>query len=272
MTYQEPTGQNFSSPQRPEGSAPQTIVSAPSIDPSEVERFQAMADSWWDPEGKFKPLHKFNPVRIGFVRDCLCQHFGRDPKTMRPLEGLRLLDIGCGGGLISEPMARLGAQVTAIDAAEGNIKTAMLHAEQHGLTIAYRHSSAEALLESGATPFDAILNLEVIEHVTDPSAFVACSARLLRPGGLTVIATLNRTLKSLALAKIGAEYILRWLPAGTHDWRKFLRPSEIGGFLRHAGLVQTRTQGVSYNPLKDQWSLSRDLDVNYMIVAEKPQT
>lgn len=246
------------------------IASAPSIDPDEVGRFQAIAESWWDPKGKFAPLHKFNPVRVGVIRDQLCRHFGLDATSLRPLEGLRILDIGCGGGLISEPVTRLGAQVTAIDAAEGNIKTAMLHAEQQGLQIDYRHGSAESLLQGGMAPFDVVLNLEVVEHVTDPADFIATTGALLRPGGMTLVATLNRTLKSLALAKIGAEYVLRWLPAGTHDWRKFLRPSELTGYLRTAGLDVVDNCGVSYNPLRDSWSVSRDLDVNYMLVAIRP--
>jgi 2-polyprenyl-6-hydroxyphenyl methylase/3-demethylubiquinone-9 3-methyltransferase len=237
-----------------------------SVDPEEIARFEAMAAEWWDPAGKFKPLHKFNPVRIAYIRDAVCAHFGRDPEDVAPFKGLTLLDIGCGGGLIAEPMTRLGAAVTAIDAADKNIGTAKAHAMQMGLDIDYRFTTAEALRDAGAQ-YDVVLNLEVVEHVADVEGFLGASIGLLKPGGITIVATLNRTLKALALAKIGAEYVLRWLPAGTHDWRKFLKPSELTGALRHAGARVTDSVGMSYNPLTDRWTQSRDTDVNYMLTA-----
>ena len=240
------------------------------IDPGEVEKFSAIAAEWWDPHGKFKPLHKFNPVRLGLIRDELCQHFGRDPMKARPLEGLRLIDIGCGGGLVSEPMARLGAEVTGIDAAARNIKTAMAHAAQSGLDIDYRAATVEALAEAGEPPFDAVLNLEVVEHVADVPLFLSRSADLLRPGGMMALATLNRTVKSLLTAKIGAEYVLRWLPAGTHDWQKFLKPDEVRAALEDAGLSVRRVAGLSYLPLLDGWRVGEDDSVNYMVFATKP--
>lgn len=242
-----------------------------SIDEREVEQFSALSETWWDPTGPFKPLHKFNPTRIEFIRDQVAKHFGRDPLSPKPLEGLRLLDIGCGGGLLSEPMARLGADVTGVDASAKNIGTAALHAGQMGLEIDYRATTAEDLLQTGAQ-FDAILNMEVVEHVADVGLFMSACAGLLKPGGIMICATLNRTLKSLALAKIGAEYVLGWLPKGTHDWRKFLSPAELAAHLRADGLHLKKVQGVSYSPFKDQWALSTDTDVNYMLVAEKPAT
>jgi len=236
------------------------------IDTDEVAKFEAMAAEWWDPNGKFKPLHKFNPVRLAFIRDQVAAHFGLDPAASAPFEGLRLLDIGCGGGLIAEPMARLGAAVSGIDAAEKNIGTARAHAAQVELAIDYRHTTAEALRAVGEQ-FDVVLNMEVVEHVADVDGFLSACTALVRPGGLTVVATLNRTLKSLALAKIGAEYVLRWLPAGTHDWRKFLKPAELAAALRRSGARVTAIAGVTYSPLTDRWSLSSDTDVNYMVAA-----
>ena len=201
-----------------------------SIDPAEVERFSRIAAEWWDPKGKFAPLHKFNPTRLAFIRDQALHRFGRDGAARRPFEGLRLLDIGCGGGLLSEPMSRLGFAVTGVDASERNIGTARAHAAEVGADVDYRCSTAEALLAAGE-PFDVILNMEVIEHVADPGQFLRDCAAMLKPGGLMIVATLNRTLKAFALAKVGAEYVLRWLPPGTHDWSKFLKPEELRGFL-----------------------------------------
>ncbi|ACG77256.1 3-demethylubiquinone-9 3-methyltransferase [Phenylobacterium zucineum HLK1] len=241
-----------------------------SIDPAEVERFSRIAAEWWDPNGKFAPLHRFNPVRLAFIRDHALYRFGRDGAQRRPFEGLRLLDIGCGGGLLSEPMARLGFTVTAVDASERNILTASTHAAEQGLDIDYRCTTAEDLLAAGESPFDVILNMEVIEHVADPGAYLRDCSRLLAPGGLMIVATLNRTLKALALAKIGAEYVLRWLPAGTHDWNKFLKPDEIRGFLAGEPVAVDGPYGVVFNPLTGRWTESVDSDVNYMMTVVRP--
>ena len=240
-----------------------------SIDADEVARFEAMAESWWDPTGPFKPLHRFNPSRLRFIRDRAVAHWGRDPSLLKPLDGLSVIDIGCGGGLISEPLARMGAAVTGIDPSSKNVGTALVHAGQSGLEIDYRATTAEEMAASGAR-FDMVMNLEVVEHVSDVDGFLAASGTLLKPGGLMICATLNRTLKSLAMAKIGAEYVLRWLPRGTHDWRKFLTPAELTGSIRRAGLSVTALQGISYLPFKDDWALSGDTGVNYMVVAVKP--
>lgn len=242
---------------------------ATSIDPAEVARFSAVADQWWDAHGKFAPLHKFNPIRLGFIREQALARFGRDAAAAQPFEGLRLLDIGCGGGLLSEPMRRLGFQVTGVDASERNIGVARVHADRSGLAIDYRASTAEALLAAGEAPFDVVLNMEVIEHVADPKAFLADCSRLLAPGGLMVVATLNRTLKSLAFAKIGAEYILGWLPRGAHDWRKFLTPQELIGLAQGPALAVDGPFGVAYDPLSDRWSQSRDTAINYMITIRR---
>jgi 2-polyprenyl-6-hydroxyphenyl methylase/3-demethylubiquinone-9 3-methyltransferase len=240
---------------------------ASSIDPEDVARFSAIAAEWWDPDGKFAPLHRFNPVRLGFIREQGLARFGRDPKARRPFEGWKLLDIGCGGGLLSEPMARLGFAVTGVDASERNIGTARAHAAEQGLAIDYRAATAEALVAEGAGPFDVILNMEVIEHVADPGPFLRDCAALLAPGGLMVVATLNRTLKALALAKVGAEHVLRWLPAGTHDWRKFLKPDEVRGFLAGMPFGVEGPFGVAYSPITGRWSQGRDADVNYMMTV-----
>ena len=240
-----------------------------SIDPAEVERFSRIAAEWWDPKGKFAPLHRFNPVRLGFIREQALARFGRDPQARQPFEGLRLLDIGCGGGLLSEPMRRLGFSVTGVDASERNIATAAAHAAEQGLMIDYRASTAEQLLAAGEGPFDVILNMEVIEHVADPGAYLRSCASLLAPGGLMVVATLNRTLKALALAKLGAEYVLRWLPAGTHDWRKFLKPEELRGFLAGEPVEITGPFGVVFDPLSGRWKRSADVDVNYMMTVTR---
>jgi len=240
----------------------------PSVDPAEIARFAAMADEWWDPTGKFKPLHKFNPVRLGYIRDRIAQHCGRDPLAAKPLAGLRLLDIGCGGGLIAEPMARLGADVVAIDASAKNIGIASNHATRMGLAIDYRHATAEDLVAAGEQ-FDAVLSLEVVEHVADVNGFLASCGALVRPGGALVVATLNRTPKAFLLAIVGAEYVLGWLPRGTHEWKKFVRPGEIAEALRAPGLAVTHMTGVAFNPVLDTWRLARDLDVNYMAFAVK---
>ena len=241
-----------------------------SIDPAEVARFSALAAEWWDPRGKFAPLHRFNPVRLAFIREQALGRFGRDPAARRPFEGLRLLDIGCGGGLVSEPMARLGFAVTAVDASEDGLGAARAHADAVGLAIDYRCATAEALLAEGAGPFDVVLNMEVIEHVADPAAYLRDTARLIAPGGLMILATLNRTLKSLALGKIGAEYVLRWLPAGTHDWRRFLTPDELRGFLAGEPYAMDGPFGVAFQPLSGRWTRSADADVNYMMTVAAP--
>ena len=251
----------------PSDSEPAAPRSA-SIDPAETAKFAAMAETWWDPQGKFRPLHKFNPTRIAFIRDRVAAHHGQDPLGPRPLADLRLLDIGCGGGLLAEPMTRLGARVTGIDAVARNIAVARLHAEGGGLAIDYRTATPEELVADGVK-FDVILNMEVVEHVADRAAFLAACCELLAEDGLLFIATLNRTAKAFALAVVGAEYVLGWLPRGTHDWRKFVRPSELAAGLRPHGVDFAELTGVSYNPLADKWSLSPDLDVNYMAVAAR---
>ena len=240
------------------------------IDPEEIARFSAMAAEWWDPEGKFRPLHKFNPVRLGYIRDQLCKKFDRDSRSLTAFEGLSIIDIGCGGGLVAEPMARMGASVTGLDAAPKNIATAAIHADEGGLTIDYRATTAETLAAEGAQ-FDVVLSLEVVEHVADVTLFLESCAKLVRPGGVLILATLNRTAKSFAFAIVGAEYVLRWLPRGTHQWEKFLRPSELTEKLEPHGLSVSDITGVSYNPLQDEWRLSRDLSVNYMLYSEKPE-
>ncbi len=243
-------------------------MSGSSVDPAEVAKFSAIAAEWWDPAGKFAPLHKFNPVRLEFIRGEAASHFSRDARSLRPFEGLSLLDIGCGGGLLSEPMTRLGFAVTGADASERNIGTAKAHAAQSDLSINYRATTAEALAEEGAS-FDVVLNMEVVEHVADVRAYLAACTALVKPGGITFVATMNKTLKSLALAKIGAEYVLGWLPRGTHDWNRFIPPAELKISLEETGLTVLKTQGVSFNPLAWDWKLSSDVDVNYMVVARR---
>jgi 2-polyprenyl-6-hydroxyphenyl methylase/3-demethylubiquinone-9 3-methyltransferase len=245
-------------------------TSRSSIDAEEVERFSRIAAEWWDPRGKFAPLHKFNPVRLQFIREQALRRFGRDGAARAPFEGLRLLDIGCGGGLLSEPMRRLGFAVTGVDASERNIGTARAHAAEVGLDIDYRAGTAEGLLEAGEPPFDVVLNMEVVEHTADPGAYLRDCAALVAPGGLMVLATLNRTLKALALAKFGAEYVLGWLPRGTHDWRRFLTPDELGAMLDGTGLAVQGPFGVAYDLLSDRWARSGDTDVNYMMLALRP--
>jgi 2-polyprenyl-6-hydroxyphenyl methylase/3-demethylubiquinone-9 3-methyltransferase len=241
----------------------------PSVDPAEVARFSAVAAQWWDPKGKFAPLHKFNPIRLGFIREQTLARFGRDAGAPRPFEGLHLLDIGCGGGLLCEPMTRLGFQVTGVDASAKNIGVASAHAASLGLSIDYRCATAEALLAAGEA-FDVVLNMEVIEHVADPRAYLIDCAHLLKPGGLMILATLNRTFKALAFAKVGAEYVLGWLPRGAHDWNKFLKPEEVRGFLADQPFAVEGPFGVAYDPLKDHWSQSSDVSINYMMTVTKP--
>jgi 2-polyprenyl-6-hydroxyphenyl methylase/3-demethylubiquinone-9 3-methyltransferase len=246
-----------------------SVTAQPStVDEAEVARFSALAAEWWNPHGKFAVLHKFNPVRLAFIRDQAAAHFGRDPKGVKPFAGLRLLDIGCGGGLLSEPMARLGFDVLGADASEKNIKTASVHAEEQGLTIDYRATTAEALAGAGER-FDVILNMEVVEHVADLPLFLESCASMLKANGLMFVATINRTAKAFALAIVGAEYVLGWLPRGTHDWAKFVKPLELDTALTRAGLDVTTETGVMFNPLSGRWQLSSDTDVNYMVSAKK---
>lgn len=241
------------------------IPTTGTVDPAEIERFSRIAGEWWDPTGKFAPLHRLNPVRIGYIRDRAAAHWTRDALSGSPLDGLSLLDIGCGGGLLSEPMTRLGARVTGVDAGARNISVAALHAERQGLAIDYRQGTAEALAESGAQ-FDIVLALEIVEHVSDVDLFLRSCGRMVKPGGLLFLSTLNRTAKAWALAIAGAEYVLGWLPRGTHEWKKFLKPSEVVRGLRGGGIETQEIVGVVYHPLGRNWSLNKsDLDVNYML-------
>ena len=237
------------------------------IDAAEIDKFQAMAAEWWDPNGKFKPLHMLNPCRLDYITRQIATEFERDLSGTKPFEGLRILDIGCGGGLLSEPMARLGAEVVGADAAERNIPVAQVHAEEQGLNIDYRHTSAEALAEDGEL-FDAVLNMEVVEHVADPLAFLTACHDLLKPGGLMTCSTINRNPKSFAMAIVGAEYVMRWLPKGTHEWSKFITPDELFDLLRNAGLDPVDRTGFVFNPVGWSWRLSdRDLSVNYVTTS-----
>lgn len=240
------------------------------VDPGEVAKFEAMAAEWWDPKGKFKPLHMLNPCRLEYITQQIAGEFGRDRSADKPFDGLRLLDIGCGGGLLSEPMARLGAEVVGADAAPGNIPVAQIHAEQSGLTIDYRHTTAEDMAAAGER-FDVVLNMEVVEHVADPLTYLTACQQLLKPGGLMICSTINRNAKSFAMAIVGAEYVMRWLPKGTHDWQKFITPDELYQLIRNAGLTPVDRKGFVFNPVTWDWSLSsRDLSVNYVTASTKP--
>jgi 2-polyprenyl-6-hydroxyphenyl methylase/3-demethylubiquinone-9 3-methyltransferase len=241
---------------------------ATSVDTAEVERFSRMAADWWNPHGVMAPLHKLNPVRLGYIRDKAAARFARDPQKLDSLKGLRMLDIGCGAGILSEPLARLGAQMVGADPAEENIAVAQVHAVQGGLAIDYRATTAEDLAAAGER-FDVVLVMEVVEHVADMKEFVLTCASMVKPGGLMIAATLNRTLKSFALAIVGAEYVLRWLPRGTHQWDKFVTPNELELAFERAGLQVIGERGVIYNPFSDRWQLSSEMDVNYMLVGER---
>ncbi len=240
------------------------------IDPAEVAKFEAMAAEWWDPNGKFKPLHMLNPCRLDYITSQIAAEFERDLTGEKPFTGLRILDIGCGGGLLAEPMARLGAKVVGADAAERNIPVAQVHAEQSGLTIDYRHTTAEAMADAGEQ-FDVVLNMEVVEHVADPLAYLTACQTLLKPGGLHICSTINRNAKSFAMAIVGAEYVMRWLPKGTHEWNKFITPDELYSLIENAGLTPVDRKGFVFNPITWQWSLSpKDLSVNYVTASVKP--
>lgn len=238
-----------------------------SVDPAEMEHFAKMAADWWNPSGKFKPLHIMNTCRVRYLKEEICSHFLRDPQSATPLKGLRILDVGCGGGLLCEPLARLGAQVCGIDALRANIEAARLHAQRTGLEIDYQFRALEDLAESGAQPFDVVLNMEILEHVTDPATFIKTSARMVRAGGLMFCSTLNRTLKAFTLAIFGAEYVMRWLPKGTHQYAKFIRPEEMVRMLKDAGLTPEPALGMSYNPLGGSWRVTDDTSVNYLVKA-----
>ncbi len=240
------------------------------VDAAEIAKFEAMAAEWWDVNGKFKPLHMLNPCRLDYITMQIAAEFGRDLKTERPFAGLRILDIGCGGGLLAEPMARLGADVVGADAAERNIPVAKVHAEQSGLTIDYRHTTAEAMAAAGEQ-FDAVLNMEVVEHVADPQGYLTACQQLLKPGGLMICSTINRNPKSYVMAIVGAEYVMRWLPKGTHEWEKFITPDELYGLIRNAGLTPVDRKGFVFNPVSWSWRISdRDLSVNYVTASTKP--
>ena len=238
------------------------------VDSAEIERFSRLAADWWDPRGPMAPLHKFNPVRLAYIRDQAALHFGRDDKRLDSLKGLRILDIGCGAGLLSEPLARIGAEVVGADPAAKNIEVAKVHAAQSGVAVDYRNTTAEALADAGER-FDIVLAMEVVEHVTDVKLFTRRCAEMVKPGGLMIAATLNRTLKAFALAIVGAEYVLRWLPRGTHQWDKFVTPDELEAAMEAGGLSRIGESGVIYNLLADKWQLSSDMDVNYMLTAER---
>jgi 2-polyprenyl-6-hydroxyphenyl methylase/3-demethylubiquinone-9 3-methyltransferase len=243
-------------------------AAAPTIDAAELERFSRLADEWWNPRGKMAPLHKFNPVRLAYIRDAACRQFGRDAKRLDSLKDLRILDIGCGGGILSEPLGRLGARVVGADPAEANVAAARRHAAEQGVAVEYRATTAEAL-EAAGERFDVVLAMEVVEHVADVPLFISCCAAMVAPGGLMIAATLNRTFKSFALAIVGAEYVLGWLPRGTHQWEKFITPAELRSAIDPTGLKVIDEAGVVYDLFADRWRLSGDVDVNYMLTAER---
>jgi len=248
--------------------AVETIRADATVDAAEVARFSRLAGQWWDPDGEMAVLHKFNPVRLAYIRDAACRRFDRDPRQLGCLAGLRILDIGCGGGILCEPLARLGAAMVGVDPSAANIEAARRHAAAGALAIDYRASTADALAAAGER-FDLVLAMEVVEHVSDAGLFVRRCADMVKPGGLMIAATLNRTLKSFALAIVGAEYVLRWLPRGTHRWERFVTPDELEIAFEKAGLRVAGRAGVVYRPLADRWQLSSDTDVNYMMAAEK---
>ena len=263
-----------------EHDAPEQLTSV-SVDPREMESFSRMAHDWWNPTGMFRPLHVMNGARLELIKQAICDHYDRDPDADTPLAGLRVLDIGCGGGLLCEPMTRLGAEVTGVDALERNVKTAKTHAEQVGITVDYRHGTIEQMVEAGETPFDAVLNMEVIEHVANPADFIRDCAAMVKPasdgpdgnqdGGIMLCSTINRTLKAFALAIVGAEYVLRWLPRGTHQYDKLVKPRELSRYLEDAGMQVQRQIGMSLNPLTDTWRQSDDMAINYVTSAIKPR-
>jgi len=261
--YQKPSGSIRVNEKTHSAADPTTV------DPAEVARFAALAGEWWNLSGKMAPLHKFNPVRLAFIRDQACAQFARDPKRLDCLKGLKVLDIGCGGGIVAEPLAKLGASVTGIDPAGENIAAAALHAEKNGLAIDYRAATVEAL--AGSESFDIVIASEVVEHVADLDLFVRSAGKAVKPGGLLVVTTINRTLKSFALAIVGAEYVLRWLPVGTHRWDKFVTPGELDRAISASGLEVVEESGIMYDLLHDRWTASSDMDVNYMLAAERPQ-
>lgn len=242
-----------------------------SVDPREMESFARMAHDWWNPTGMFKPLHIMNGARLSLIKEAVCDHFLKDPDSPNPLAGLRVLDIGCGGGLLCEPMRRLGAEVTGVDALEKNVKTAKTHAEQVGLDIDYRFGTIEQMVEAGEPPFDIVLNMEVIEHVAAPADFIKDCAKMVRPGGMMFCSTINRTLKAFALAIVGAEYVLRWLPKGTHQFDKLVKPVELSRYLTDAGLSVERRIGMSLNPLTEHWKQTDDMSINYVMIATQSE-
>jgi 2-polyprenyl-6-hydroxyphenyl methylase/3-demethylubiquinone-9 3-methyltransferase len=244
-------------------------VETSSLDPGELAKFEALGRSWWDAKGPMAPLHKLNPVRIAYIRDRACARFGRDPRSLRPLDGLRVLDVGCGGGLLAEPLARLGADVTGIDPLPESIATARWHAEEVGVEVAYEATTLEEVVDAGRR-FDLVIASEVVEHVPDLAGFLAALAAAIRPGGLAVLSTVSRTPESFLKAIVGAEYILGWLPRGTHDWRRFVRPAELARHLRAQGLRPTHVSGIGYDGATDSFRLTRDPGVNYLLAAERP--